>query len=308
VQRDERPLFDPDREQDVDRHDPGEQQMPLGHGGRRPERDQESEHQRVADPVVEDGLFEVDLRVLDVVVGEPDLTQAEQVKVIDQERRVEDEAPPNGRDGPDGNPRDIVIDLPDDLGQRPPLPVHEQQDQAREQDKDAPLDRRRHDRRPPAFERNPRHDRVLNRKDCEQANVDCGRVQSVDHRPIVDRLRHPAVRNETDLVEEGDEEEQVHEDAEHEKQPTLHGTFLLPRRMNLCLWEHRCQSDNISGFGPGVNLLESEIRRSMLRGPGANVLPEISRDRSGPQEDFWALQANEIGEAAVDSVPSNVFK
>ena len=123
VDGDECAFFDVDRDQDIGRRHHGEEQVAARHGRRRPERDNEAEHQRVADPLIQHVFLEPDGRVLAALEIQPDLPQAEQVEVIDEHGRVKDQRPADGADDPDDDPPDVVLHMPNGVRYRPPLPV-----------------------------------------------------------------------------------------------------------------------------------------------------------------------------------------
>src|SRR5262249_7429224 len=79
------------------------------------------------------------------------LTHAEQLEVIDQERRVEDDPPPKEVEAVQRNAH-RALHLPDDAGQGPPLPDDQGEKRARTEHEGAPFGRGGDDPRPPALE------------------------------------------------------------------------------------------------------------------------------------------------------------
>ena len=76
-------LFELDADEDIDGGRDGEKQMPSRHVGRRPESDDESKHNGVANVSVEASGLELYVVVLLVAKVEPDLSESKQIEVID---------------------------------------------------------------------------------------------------------------------------------------------------------------------------------------------------------------------------------
>src|ERR1700716_486119 len=83
---DQVPLLEVNAEQDVDRGDGREQQMAHGHGRRGPERNNETEIDRMTNELVEQRRAEARRRRLPVHEMIGDLRQPEQFEVVDDER------------------------------------------------------------------------------------------------------------------------------------------------------------------------------------------------------------------------------
>jgi hypothetical protein len=218
VERDQVALFQEfHRDQDVTGGAEREQQVADAHRRRRPERDQETEHQRMAHDAVEGAgherlfaLFAAGTRPAAVV---PHLFQTEQVEMVDQERAREHQQPAQRRQSVQREARGFVLDVPQRLRQRPPLPEQQDQHQAGQQHVGAAFDRLRHDPRPPAFECRPRHAAVLHGEQAEQGEIDRQRGGEIAGRAAVDVLGHAEAGDKADRVQEGDEEHRVADDA-----------------------------------------------------------------------------------------------
>ena len=81
------------------------------------------------------------------------------------------------------------------------------------QHKHASLDRFRNDPRPPAFECQPSHDGVLDRKKPEQHDVGHNRLNGGDRRSIIDRFRDDHAGDKTNLIKKGSQEDDVAKQA-----------------------------------------------------------------------------------------------
>ena len=114
-----------------------------------------------------------------------------------------------------------------ELGHRPPLPVEQQQRQAREQHIGRALDRLRHEPRPPALERRPRHDAVLDGKQPEKQGVDDQRRTERPGFAAVDGLGHRQIADEGDGVEERAEEDEIDQATVENSSDTAHGVSPL---------------------------------------------------------------------------------
>src|SRR6185295_7960698 len=86
-------LLEEDADEDVAGRGDGEQQVPHRHARRRPEGDQEAEHDRVADELVEPARDERNLGVVGAAGAQPHLAQPEQVEVVDHEGRQQHDDP-----------------------------------------------------------------------------------------------------------------------------------------------------------------------------------------------------------------------
>src|SRR6185503_12086222 len=121
-------LLEEDADEDVSRGRDREQQVAHGHGGRRPEGDQEAEHDRMAHEVVEPARDERHLGVVGAAHAQPDLAQPEQVEVVDHEGRQQDDGPAEGEQRMEGHPSHGILDFPDHAWYRTPLPEQQRQD------------------------------------------------------------------------------------------------------------------------------------------------------------------------------------
>jgi len=158
-------FFQSDANQDVPGRSHGKQKMPHAHGRRSPERDNEPEHYRMAEISVETVGSELRMDVGTSGKVHPDLSKAKQVKVIDCECRKQDERPSCPKQGPYDDPRTTVVHCPNRRRKRPPLPIKEQKDQARQQHICTAFIGTWNNFGPSGFEFLPRHHAVLNRKE-----------------------------------------------------------------------------------------------------------------------------------------------
>ena len=154
----------------------------------------------------------------------PDLAQAEQLEVVDQEGARAAPGTSPARTPPAGRACGRGIgDRPDRCQDRPPQPEQQDQGQARQQHVGRAFDGMRHEARPPALEGRPRHDAVLDGEQAEQQGVD---HQCRDQRAFgaaVDGLGHRQIADEGDGVEEGHEEQRIDDDAVQNRSDTTHG-------------------------------------------------------------------------------------
>jgi len=198
------------------------------HGRRHPERQQESEVQRVADVAVGHRRPELDARVRLSNQRQPYLPEAEQVEVVDQERHHENRGPPRREQCPEHRADERIVDRPDLDADRPPLPEEQDQREAGEEDEGRALDRPRHDLRPPLLEPAPRHDAVLDGKDGQQRRIHRERERQGRLRRAVEACRHAEAADEGDGIEKCREEHHVRrETVGKERQPLQHDLLLL---------------------------------------------------------------------------------
>jgi hypothetical protein len=141
VRGDEVTLLELDRDQDVGgRHD-REEEMRRRHRRRPPEREEPADVERVPDDLVRAGRPELEVRVRLAAELEPDLAEAEEVEVIDEERAGEHRRPADREDPCTRRPGRPALDLPHDAADRPPLPEEQQERDARREHVRAALGR-----------------------------------------------------------------------------------------------------------------------------------------------------------------------
>jgi len=187
--------------------------MRQRHRGRHPEREQESEIQRVAHIPVRRRHAEAYGRIRLADERQPHLSKAEQIEVVDQERDDEHCQPARGELAPEQGADEWILDRPDRDADGPPLPEQQEQREARKQHERRALDCPRHNLRPPLLEPSARHDAVLHGKDRQQQRIDCQRRQQRARRVTVEAGRRGEATDERDGVEERGEEHDVGNDA-----------------------------------------------------------------------------------------------
>jgi hypothetical protein len=143
----------------------------------------------------------------------------------------EHEAPADPEQGGDDAGRDRVVDRPDRLGDRPPLPEQQDQRGAREQHVGAALDRLRHEARPGALEAGPCHHAVLHSEEAEQQQVHDQRRRQRRRRARIDRFRHGEIADEADRIEERRQEDEISDDAIDDGDDASHGELRCARRV-----------------------------------------------------------------------------
>src|SRR5947209_7348144 len=159
-------LFELKRDEDVCGRGDGEDEVADRHARRGPERDDEAEHDGMADDLVEKDSPESEVRVLAPALVHVDLPESEEVEVVDEERADEHQRPAEEEERPQNVNPYRIFNAPKRVRQRSPLPEEQYEREAREQNVRAALDRLRHVPSPPALEPRSRHHAVL---DCEQA-------------------------------------------------------------------------------------------------------------------------------------------
>ena len=208
-----------DGDEDIGRRRQRKTQPTLAHGRRRPEGDDESQIDRVAADPIEQRRLELGRRNFLLPPVSPHLAQAEQVEMVDQEGAGQHRQPAEPKDPPDDLPAQGVVDQPDDLRNRPPLPIQQDQRQAGEQHIGRALNRLRHEAGPPAFEGRPRHQAVLDGEHAEQQGVDHQRLDQRSGRATVDGLGDAEVTDKGDRIEKAGEEDGVgRRTVEHREQ------------------------------------------------------------------------------------------
>src|SRR5688572_13193322 len=229
VQGGEIALLELDRDEDVRRRDEGEEEVADRHVRRGVEGDDEAEHERVPDVLVESRDPERRRRVGPSQGVEYDLAKPEEVEVIDDERRQENDDESEGEERPDRQARNEILDFPDDRGDGPPLPVEKPEDDAREEDECAPLHLRGNDRGPPPLEPLPRHHAVLDPKEAEEGDVHDQRFVQGSTPARIDVLGDDESPDEADGVEERGQERDIRDETVNEGQEPAHGNSLRDR-------------------------------------------------------------------------------
>lgn len=240
-------LFKPDGDEDVSGGGDGENQMADRHVRRRPEGDDETEHDRVAHKLVEKRRPESWLRIFLSAPVEIDLPQAEEIGMIDESRADQHRRPAQQEERPQEITPDGIPHVPHDLRHRSPLPEEQNQCQTRQQDVSASLNRLRNNSRPPTLESGTRHHAVLNGEEAEQQGVNQKRLTERLVRAGVYSFRHAEVSDEPDGVEKRDEENQIADQPVDESKHTTHELFLLS---HLVIYFHsEVTWHNIISFG-----------------------------------------------------------
>ncbi len=163
--------------------------------GRRPEREQHAQHQRVTHQTVQQRRLERLHATGGSAQRVDDLAHAEQLEMIDLECRKQRDQPAHPEDRREHRCRP-ALNAPDGRGDRTPLPEYQDQQGARDQHIGAALAGSRNDARPPALEGRARHDAVLDRKQAKQNRVDQNCVSRGAVRSDVDRLRDEEITEE----------------------------------------------------------------------------------------------------------------
>jgi hypothetical protein len=157
--------------------------------------------------------------------AEPRLAQAEQVEVVDQRGRIEEQRPAREVRRVQRERADRVRHGPDRAADRLPEPEQDHERERRQQHVGGPLGRLGDDARPDALEARARHAGVLHREQRQQPQIDREREAERAGLARVDRLRDdPEVTDERDRVQEAGEEQRVAGDAPGEEADALgHG-------------------------------------------------------------------------------------
>src|ERR1700679_112578 len=100
--------------------------MPGRHLRVSPERQQESQVDWMADELVEHGSLEPHRRIWSLPVVEPDLAEAQEIHMTDQQGRYEDNGPTGKGHGPQQHRR-RALELPNNIRHGPPLPIQQLQ-------------------------------------------------------------------------------------------------------------------------------------------------------------------------------------
>src|SRR6266700_7121207 len=145
--RDQISFLELDADEDISRGHDREQQMPGSHVRRRPEGEQETQHEWVTHEPVQQRRLEWVQASRGSAERVKYLTQSEQLEMVDHVRRRQRRQPADPADrGQQG--RRPTLHLPDRRDDRPPLPEDEDQEEARDQHIGTTLAGRRDDVRP----------------------------------------------------------------------------------------------------------------------------------------------------------------
>src|SRR5215831_7408592 len=120
VLADQVPLLELDGHEDVAEHAEGEDEVPHGHRRCGPEREDEPEIKRVADPLVKPRSPELRSGEIPPPRREVDLAKPEQLEVVQEKRREQRHEPPERREGIDCEPGHRCPDVPHDGWNRLP--------------------------------------------------------------------------------------------------------------------------------------------------------------------------------------------
>ena len=165
-------LFKLDRDQDISGGGDGEHQVGDGHGRSGPEHQQEAHIQRMAHVAVEPGGVELQRGVLDPTQIQIHLAQTEEVKMVEQKGRHDNDDHPKPEQAIEDALTEDAFHLPDHPAQRLPLPAQQDQAQVREEHVGAAFRRFRNKAGQPVFETPPGHHAVLHREHSQQEGVD----------------------------------------------------------------------------------------------------------------------------------------
>ena len=178
----------------------------------------------MAHELVEQGRPELHIRQVAVAQRREHLLQAEQIEVIDQESREKHDGPAEPEHAHQGDAAGVAGDVPDRRSDRPPLPVEQQEQEARHEYVGAALGLFGNDPRPPALESGPRHHAVLDCKYAEEERVNDERLDEGPAAARVDRFRHDQIADEADGVKERHEKYRVACDAvQKDERASEHG-------------------------------------------------------------------------------------
>src|SRR5271157_2654607 len=222
------PLFDPEGDEDVSGCRGGEQEMPDGHHRRSPKREDEAEHDGMTHIAIEAGNPEANRCVRTPGSIEIDLSEAEQVEVVNQKCGHEHDGPTGPEDGMDEPATNRIFDVPDDGRNRSPLPEEEAEGEAAYEDISASLDRGRDEPCPPPLERGPGHDAVRHGEEEEEQGIDEDRDREQALRPRINRLRDEEIADESDRVQERSEEGEIAHHAVDQGDDSAHCRLNTP--------------------------------------------------------------------------------
>src|SRR5512135_139481 len=166
--------------------------------------------------------LEPNWRVLTARGVEVDLTKPEQVEVIDQERGEEHDRPSGPEDRVQKPATNRISDLPEDGGNRPPLPEEEAEEETAYKHIGAPLDRRRDEPCPPSLETRPGHDAVWDGKEAQEQGVDEESEGGRAPHARINRLGDEEITDEANRVQERGEEDEITCDTIGQGQASAH--------------------------------------------------------------------------------------
>ena len=196
-----------------------------GHRRRAPESEQPADVEWMPDEPVWSRCPESQCGVRPAAEVQPDLAQAEQIEVIDQECGDQHQRPAEGKQHTQDYPSEWVFDGPYDTTQRLPLPEQQDKSETRKQDVSGSFQRLRHNAGPPILEPLARHDAVLHREERQQSGIDQEGDAEWSTRRAVESSRHAKVADETDGVEKRSQEDQVAETSVNEECDSLKHSF-----------------------------------------------------------------------------------
>lgn len=160
-----------DGEEDVGCGEEGEEEVGDGHGGGGPEDGEPADVEGVADGAVEEGGFEGEGGVVALAEEEPDLAQAEEVEVVDEEGDGEEQGPAEGVGEDNGGAGGGGVNVPEDAAEGLPEPEEGGHGEAGEEDVGAAFGGGRDDAGPLALEPWAGHDAVLGGEDEDEEEV-----------------------------------------------------------------------------------------------------------------------------------------
>ena len=147
--------------------------------------------------------------VLPTAKIEPDLSQPEQIEMVDQERGGEHQKPAERKGGIHQRPAGLILDVPDNSTERTPLPEEQDERQAAGEDVGAALGGVRHHAEQNALEPWPRHHAVLDGEEAQEAQIDQQRRAEWGGRRRVERLRDHQIADKSCGIEIRHEEDAV---------------------------------------------------------------------------------------------------
>lgn len=156
--------------------------------------------------------------------------------MVDQKTGVEHNAPAQEGNGSKYGAGGRVVDLPEDLRHRTPLPVEQEQDETGDENERTAFDGLGDEARPPSLEAGAGHDAVLDGKKAKQREIDGERGGEGTRSSGVDGFGDKEVFDESERVQERDQEGQIRHYAIDEKQDAFHMELPL-RGEDTLFWE-----------------------------------------------------------------------
>src|SRR3989475_9023723 len=202
-------LFELDGGEDVSHRRHGEDQVRDSHRRRRPEGDDETEIDGMADVPIEGGSPEPKRPVRLALQIHEHLPQAEEIEMVDEEGADQHDAKAHQGESLQRDADLRRLEVPHDSTDGLPVPEEQDQRQAGEEHVRAALDGWRNDLRPHLLEALPRHHAVLDGEHREQDGIDDERLAQRSGGRRIDGPWHEQVIDESDRVEERAEENQV---------------------------------------------------------------------------------------------------